>query len=106
MCGRCRYFQEVMGLRKVHIWEFSRLNFKQCVLSKRKIQWFVDEGIVHGWDDPRVPTIQGITRRGLSVMALKEFILSQGASKNVANMTWDKLWTINKKMIFGRQSWI
>lgn len=93
------YFQKVMDLRKVYIWEFSRLNFKQCVLSKRKIQWFVDEGYVNGWDDPRVPTIQGITRRGLTVEALKEYILSQGSSKNITNQSWDKIWTINKKMI-------
>ena len=93
------YFQEVMGLRKVHIWEFSRLNFKQCVLSKRKIQWFVDEGIVSGWDDPRVPSIQGIVRRGLTVEALQEYILSQGSSKNITNQSWDKIWTINKKMM-------
>ena len=38
---------QVMELRKVHIWEFSRLNFNQCVLSKRKIQWFVDEVTQH-----------------------------------------------------------
>eukprot|EP01043_Picozoa_sp_COSAG02_P034105 COSAG02_NODE_2366_length_9052_cov_1.784541_4_plen_1632_part_00 len=93
------YFQKVMGLRKVYIWEFSRLNFKQCVLSKRKIQWFVDEGYVKGWDDPRVPTIQGITRRGLTVEALKLYILSQGSSKNVTNQSWDKIWTVNKKII-------
>jgi glutamyl-tRNA synthetase len=93
------YFQQVMGLRKVHIWEFARLNFMQCILSKRKIQWFVDEGIVTGWDDPRVPSIQGIMRRGLTIEALQEYILSQGASKNIVNHSWDKIWTINKKMI-------
>jgi hypothetical protein len=95
------YFQSVMGLREVKIWEFSRLNFKQTVLSKRKIQWFVDQGLVTGWDDPRVPTIQGIARSGLQIEALKEFIMSQGASKNITNQTWDKVWTINKKHIDG-----
>lgn len=88
-----------MGLHKVHVWDFSRLNFVYTLLSKRKLQWFVDNGKVEGWDDPRFPTVQGIIRRGLTVEALKQFILSQGASKNLNLMEWDKLWTMNKKII-------
>ncbi|KAH7416420.1 hypothetical protein KP509_14G090700 [Ceratopteris richardii] len=88
-----------MGLRKVHVWDFSRLNMTYTLLSKRKLQWFVDNGKVDGWDDPRFPTVRGILRRGLTVEALKQFILSQGASKNLNLMEWDKLWTINKKII-------
>ncbi|XP_008237432.1 PREDICTED: glutamate--tRNA ligase, cytoplasmic-like [Prunus mume] len=91
--------QEDMGLRKVHIYEFSRLNMVYTVLSKRKLLWFVQNKKVNGWDDPRFPTVQGIVRRGLKVEALIQFILEQGASKNLNLMEWDKLWTINKKII-------
>ncbi|CAF2036290.1 BnaA09g04160D [Brassica napus] len=90
---------EDMGLRRVEIYEFSRLNLVYTLLSKRKLLWFVQQGLVGGWDDPRFPTVQGIVRRGLKIEALIQFILEQGASKNLNLMEWDKLWTINKKII-------
>lgn len=52
----------VLGLRPVHIWDFSRLNFIYTVLSKRKLQQFVEKGLVSGWDDPRFPTVRGSFR--------------------------------------------
>ncbi|CDJ69608.1 glutamyl-tRNA synthetase, putative [Eimeria necatrix] len=93
------WVQEAMGLRKVNIYEFSRLCFVRTVLSKRKLKYFVTEGLVTGWDDPRMPTVRGILRRGLTVEALLEFILQQGPSKAGNLMEWDKLWTLNKQVI-------
>ena len=93
------WIQAAMGLRRVHIWDYSRLNFEYTTLSKRKLAAFVAAGKVDGWDDPRFPTVQGVLRRGLTVTALREFILSQGASKNMNTMTWEKLWTLNKRII-------
>ena len=93
------WIQAAMGVRKVHIWDYSRLNFEYTTLSKRKLGAFVAAGQVDGWDDPRFPTVQGVMRRGLSVSALREFILSQGASRNLNTMTWEKLWTMNKRVI-------
>ncbi|XP_060167448.1 glutamate--tRNA ligase, cytoplasmic [Lycium barbarum] len=93
------WIQTDMGFRKVHLYEFSRLNLVYTLLSKRKLLWFVQNGLVEGWDDPRFPTVQGIVRRGLKIEALIQFILEQGASKNLNLMEWDKLWATNKKII-------
>jgi len=93
------FLENIPGLRPVKIKDFSRVNFTYTLLSKRKLQWFVDEHIVDGWNDPRFPTVQGMTRRGLRVEALKEFILDLGDSKNTGWMDINKLWAINKKFI-------
>ncbi|PHJ23474.1 glutamate-trna ligase [Cystoisospora suis] len=94
-----RWVQEAAGLAPTHIYEFSRLCFVKTLLSKRKLKYFVDNGYVNGWDDPRMPTVRGILRRGLQVEALLEFILEQGPSKAGNLMEWDKLWTKNKQLI-------
>ena len=93
------WVQDILKLRKVNIYEFSRLNLIQTVLSKRYLKWFVETGRVEGWDDPRFPTVQGIIRRGLLPQALKDFCLEQGASKKTNLMEWDKIFAINRKYI-------
>uniref|UniRef100_A0A3P9NA26 Bifunctional glutamate/proline--tRNA ligase n=2 Tax=Poecilia reticulata TaxID=8081 RepID=A0A3P9NA26_POERE len=92
------WFIEALGIRKPYVWEYARLNLNNTVLSKRKLTWFVDQGYVDGWDDPRFPTVRGVLRRGMTVDGLKQFIAAQGGSRSVVNMEWDKIWSFNKKL--------
>jgi len=61
--------------------EFSRLNVAYSVTSKRKLKALIDEGIVNGWDDPRMPTIAGMRRRGYPPAALRDFVQRAGVTK-------------------------
>lgn len=93
------WFQDKLKLRKTQIWDFARLNFIYTLLSKRKLQWFADNGKVTGWDDPRFPTIRGIRRRGMTVECIQQFILATGPSQQAMNMEWDSIWALNKRLI-------
>lgn len=93
------WFLEHLKLRKVKIYDFSRLNFENTVLSKRKIKFYVDNNLVDGWDDPRVATLRGIKRLGLNMDVLCEYILKQGSSQKSSTISWDKIWAANKKFI-------
>ncbi len=62
-------------------YEFSRLNLEYTVLSKRKLIQLVDEKFVSGWDDPRMPTIAGLRRRGFTAASIREFCKRIGVTK-------------------------
>ncbi|KAK8208208.1 glutamyl-tRNA synthetase [Phyllosticta capitalensis] len=94
-----QWFIKALKLRGVHNWDFARMNFVRTLLSKRKLTKLVDAGLVWGWDDPRMPTVRGIRRRGMTIPALQEFILKQGPSKNIVNLDWTTFWATNKKYI-------
>ncbi|WP_333606947.1 glutamine--tRNA ligase [Arsukibacterium sp.] len=68
--------------------EFSRLNLEYAVMSKRKLQTLVEQNVVAGWDDPRMPTIAGFRRRGYTPAAIREFAKRIGVTKqdNVIEM--------------------
>jgi glutaminyl-tRNA synthetase len=63
--------------------EFSRLNLEHTITSKRKLNQLVTEGIVDGWDDPRMPTISGMRRRGYQPAAIRDFVTRTGVTKKV-----------------------
>jgi glutaminyl-tRNA synthetase len=62
--------------------EFGRLNITNTVMSKRKLKQLVDEGFVDGWDDPRMPTVSGLRRKGYTPEAIREFVRETGVSKS------------------------
>jgi len=61
--------------------EFARLNLSYTVMSKRKLLRLVEDGVVSGWDDPRMPTISGLRRRGYTPNALRNFVETVGVAK-------------------------
>lgn len=61
--------------------EFARLNLSYTIMSKRKLLKLVEDGIVNGWDDPRMPTISGLRRRGYTPTALRKFVETVGVAK-------------------------
>ena len=65
--------------------EFARLNLTYTVMSKRKLRRLVEDGVVSGWDDPRMPTLRGLRRRGYTAASIRDFIERVGVAKS-ANM--------------------
>ncbi|MBT2758693.1 glutamine--tRNA ligase/YqeY domain fusion protein [Mesobacillus foraminis] len=66
--------------------EFGRLNLTNTVMSKRKLKQLVDEKYVDGWDDPRLPTISGLRRKGYTPEAIREFVMAAGVSKGFSTV--------------------
>lgn len=75
------WFIETLGIYPSHQYEFARLNLTYTLMSKRKLLELVQKGIVAGWDDPRMPTLCGVRRRGYTAEALKMFCDKIGVSK-------------------------
>jgi len=76
-----RWFIDQLGIFPSHQYEFDRLNFTYTILSKRKLLQLVQEGHVSGWDDPRMPTLSGIRRRGFTPEAIRALVTDLGASR-------------------------
>lgn len=75
------WFIEQLGIFPSKQYEFARLNMTYTVMSKRKLLQLVNEGFVHGWDDPRMSTISGMRRRGYPAAAIREFCDRIGIAK-------------------------
>ncbi len=76
------WFLEALGIYHPRQIEFARLNLSYTILSKRHLLRLVQEGHVAGWDDPRMPTVAGLRRRGVTPEAIRTFLNRIGVSKN------------------------
>jgi glutaminyl-tRNA synthetase len=76
-----RWFIEQLGIFPTQQFEFDRLNLTYTLLSKRKLLQLVQEKRVNGWNDPRMPTLSGIRRRGFTPEALRAFVAASGVSR-------------------------
>ncbi len=97
------YFRilDLLDLRKPHLMEFARLSIEGMPVSKRKIKPLIENKQVEGWDDPRLPTLRGLKRKGILPDAIRKFVLSQGISKAESIVTFDQVEAINRKILDG-----
>ncbi|HQN56143.1 MAG TPA: glutamine--tRNA ligase/YqeY domain fusion protein [Saprospiraceae bacterium] len=75
------WFIEKLEIFPSHEYEFARLNLNYTVMSKRRLLQLVNEGYVNGWDDPRMPTISGLRRRGYTPASIRDFATRVGIAK-------------------------
>ncbi|MFQ6134949.1 MAG: glutamate--tRNA ligase [Nitrososphaerales archaeon] len=90
---------KILKLRRPELIEFSRLEIRGTTVSKRRLQPLVRDGLVEGWDDPRLPTLTALKRRGFIPGAIREFVLSLGVSKSESEPDWSLLESINRKLL-------
>lgn len=76
------WFLEQLDVFRSRQIEFARLNMNYTVMSKRKLRHLVEKNLVNGWDDPRMPTLRAMRRRGYTAEAILEFIRKVGVAKN------------------------
>ncbi|MFY9965625.1 MAG: glutamate--tRNA ligase family protein, partial [Nitrososphaeraceae archaeon] len=86
-------------LRQPKLMEFSRLEFEGMPVSKRKLKPLVQDGLVSGWDDPRLPTLAALKKRGILPEAIHKFILSLGISLADTKPPFESLEAYNRKLL-------
>ena len=90
---------DCLGLRKPALVEFSRLSMRGMPVSKRLLKALIEDGSVMGWDDPRLPTLAGLQRRGIAAEAVRNFVRAFGLSKVESEPPIDRLLVENKRIV-------
>jgi glutamyl-tRNA synthetase len=91
--------RDALGFRRIEVIQFSRFNFKGTPVGKRLLRPLVEEGLVSGWDDPRMPTIEGVKRRGILPEAIRRFTLQVGYTKTEHEYDWSLLYAVNRRLL-------
>jgi len=93
------YILQKLELRQPHLLEFARLSIEGMPVSKRKIKPLIEQGLVSGFDDIRLPTLRGLRRRGIIPEAIRQFVLSQGTSKVESTVDFSLVESFNRKLL-------
>ncbi len=99
---RNELYQQILqnlGMRIPYIIEFSRLEFEGLPVSKRKLKPLIEEKLVEGWSDPRLPTLMGLKKRGFTPEAIRRFVLSLGITLSETKPSIEVLEAFNRKII-------
>jgi len=91
--------RSLLGFPEVYVEQFSRFNFKGTPVQKRLLRPLVEEKLVEGWDDPRMPTIEGVIRRGILSEAIRQFTMLVGYTKTEHTFDWSLLFAVNRKIL-------
>ena len=91
--------RDALKFRHLEVIQFSRFNFKGTPVAKRLLRPLVEKGLVAGWDDPRMPTVEGLRRRGIIPQAVRDFTLQVGYTKTEHEYDWSMLLSLNRKLL-------
>ncbi|MGB9630508.1 MAG: glutamate--tRNA ligase [Candidatus Methanodesulfokora sp.] len=94
-----RTILEKLNLRKYEMIQFGRVTVEGVPLSKRYIRPLIESGILQGWDDPRIPTLRGLFRRGITPEAISRFFYDLGPSKVDSTISMDAIAAYNRKIL-------
>lgn len=91
--------RSMLGFPAISVRQFTRFNFRGTPVSKRLLRPLVEEKLVTGWDDPRMPTIEGVIRRGILPEAIRRFTVEVGYTKSEHTFDWSLLFAVNRKIL-------
>jgi len=91
--------RDALNFRRLEVIQFSRFNFKGAPVAKRLLRPLVEKKLVSGWDDPRMPTVEGLRRRGIIPQTIREFTLQVGYTKTEHEYDWSMLLSLNRKLL-------
>jgi glutamyl-tRNA synthetase len=91
--------RDALKFRHLEVIQFSRFNFKGAPVAKRLLRPLVEKKLVSGWDDPRMPTVEGLKRRGIIPQTIRDFTLQVGYTKTEHEYDWSMLLSLNRKLL-------